>query len=84
MHPEEMYLVQLVGDTRTFFTDGDPSIPTHDLFNEVEVAYFEDSYTPRSGVKERRRQDAQDALEEGNSRPARINYKAVAKSERVL
>jgi hypothetical protein len=76
-----MFLVQLIGEQRSFFTDEDPSLPTYDLFNVVEVVEFRDSYT--SHVPGRREGDALKALLEGSTRTARINYRAVASSIEV-
>jgi hypothetical protein len=80
---ETMYKVTLEGERRNFFTDADPSIPTPYLFNEVEVAEFRDSYTPTSDVKQRREADAREALANGSSRTARINYRSVAMAVKV-
>jgi hypothetical protein len=68
------------GDQRSFFTDEDPSIPNSDLFNTVERAEFRDSYTPDDKVQQRREADALEAFATLNTRPVRINYKAVATS----
>ena len=78
-----MFLVKLTGETRSFFTDTDPSRRNPDLFNEVHVAEFNDSYTPTSDVQERRERDARNALASGSTRTARINYKSEAMATEV-